>query len=347
MSRARIAALALGLSLSAPALAINETFTVTPAAPAAGQEFTLTISGMTGCTPVAVDSVNVNVGTSRIDVHAVQGTEACFSPPTTYTVSRTLRATVPLAYDLTYQVDSGTVATLGRVTIAAATASTITFPFSPRAGEDFVIQLEGVGCGPFDEVRTELAGNVITVAYQEAPACFGVQPPGATFLSAVMRVPAAGNYEVRYRSANSSGSRGTLSIAAPSTATRTPVVLGGLWYVPQQPGWGLNIIEGESGQLFLIWFTYSRGVAIANRGAASWYVGSSGKWVTPTRFVAPIYSALGPVLGVPFDPALVRLTPLGIATIDVASANTLTFSVDGAEPTVQTHFTRNLTKFRF
>lgn len=131
MNRLRAAFVAIGLGLGAEAFAFNEAFSVSPSAPVPGQEFSLTISGMAGCIPITVQSPRVNG--NRIEVQAHFGADACFSPPTTYSVTQALQVNAAGEYAVTYQEDSGPVTTLGKVTVVPA---------------DSVASLEGIWFDP-------------------------------------------------------------------------------------------------------------------------------------------------------------------------------------------------------
>jgi hypothetical protein len=136
LSLARIAAVAAGLCLGGPAFAFLEKFSVSPSAPVAGQEFTLTISGATGCIPVKLGPVVVN-GT-RIEVHA-QGSNFCFGAAADYIESVALRVPAAGEYDVTYQFEAGPVGSLGKLAVAppnsAATLDGIWYdPAAPGSG---------------------------------------------------------------------------------------------------------------------------------------------------------------------------------------------------------------------
>ena len=238
---------------------------------------------------------------------------------------------------------------------AAAHAQFRTFPDAPHAGEEVVIQFSGNGCGPMTNPSVALAGNVVTVTVTEAEACFATQPPGATFVTVATRFFAPGTYQVHQRVVNrfnanaSTGQVGTVTVLGSAAPTRPAVSLNGLWYVPEEAGRGLNIIEGESGRLFLIWFTFQPGTP-GTRTGATWYVASTTNWVTPNQARGPFFSAAGAAdrLEQPgFDPASVLLTPLGIATLTVNGPDSVTFALDGFNGISNLGVSRNLTRFRF
>jgi hypothetical protein len=235
----------------------------------------------------------------------------------------------------------------------AAQAEVKAWPESPHAGQEFVLQFNGNGCGPFTNARAEVAGSIITVAFEDAGVCFGLQPPGATFVSVALRAPvAAGTYEVRQRDEYRgqvllNQSVGQVTVGPAAFPTRPTQSLNGLWFDPQAPGQGLSITEGDSGQLFLVWFTYS---AVSNDGVrapTAWYMASSTQWITNTSASGPYYSSTGPRDGTAFNPALVRHFPLGLATVTLISPNNVIFEVEGNNGIGTFRSTLNLQKFGF
>jgi len=239
--------------------------------------------------------------------------------------------------------------------LAAAAATTThaqlrTYPASPRAGQEFVVQIAATGgCGAASPVRGEVEGTVISLVYEEAGACFPTRPPEPP-VNVVVRVPTAGSYLVRERGqyqgrVSVSREHGQITVQAASNATRPAHSLAGVWNMPSEPGWGVNIAEGDSGQLFVTWFTYGRFIS-GTRALASWYVASSGSWTATNEFSAPFYWTQGPVLGGAFDPAQVRLLPIGQMTITVHSPDSITFSVEGHDGQ-PLQVARVLDRFRF
>lgn len=239
---------------------------------------------------------------------------------------------------------------LGLAAAFTAHAQLRTYPASPQAGQEFVVQISQTGgCGPSSPVRGEVEGTVISLVYEEAGACFPTRPPEPP-INVVVRVPVAGSYLVRERGeyqgrVSVAREHGQITVQAASTSARPPYSLAGLWNTASEPGWGVNIAEGDSGQLFITWFTYGRFIS-GTRALASWYVASSGRWTGPNEFSAPFYWTQGPVLGATFDPSRVVLMTIGQMTITVHSPDSITFSVEGHDgsPLV---VTRTLNRFRF
>ena len=73
--------------------------------------------------------------------------------------------------------------------------------------------------------------------------------------------------------------------------------------------------------MFGIWFTYD------SNGSPRWFVITGGTWATATTFTAPMYETSGPATNeAAFNPARVKVTPVGSATITFTDANNGTFA---------------------
>jgi lysyl endopeptidase len=98
-----------------------------------------------------------------------------------------------------------------------------------------------------------------------------------------------------------------------------------LWYNAAESGWGLNLTQRPSGQVFGVWYTY------AANGRPLWLVMSGGTWTTSRTFTGKLYRSSGPGYDQPFDPARVALTEVGTLTLNFTDANnaTLGWVVDG------------------
>lgn len=229
---------------------------------------------------------------------------------------------------------------------AVAHAQVWVFPATPAADEEFVVVVSVSGCGGFGPVTPEVKGTVIVLGYTLTGGCFGGEPP--VLRSAAVRVPAPGTYEIQTGVRRSDGTidlrlRDTVNVGPSRHAARPTMSLNGLWSIPSEPGWGVRIVEGTSGQLFVLWFTYQRGTAGTNR----WYVAPSGTW-TPEGFVAPFYSAGGrPFQFGTFDPSMVRLEAQGVFTIKPESPDTVRLSVRGNDYTGPLQLDWTLTRLRF
>ena len=80
----------------------------------------------------------------------------------------------------------------------------------------------------------------------------------------------------------------TTDVSYSLDVTNQRLVLGpDLWFNPQQPGWGLSLIQHASGQVFAVWFTYTAD------GQPTWLYMPGGTWSDANTFVADLYQAQG------------------------------------------------------
>jgi photosystem II stability/assembly factor-like uncharacterized protein len=83
------------------------------------------------------------------------------------------------------------------------------------------------------------------------------------------------------------------------------------WWNEAESGWGLTISQ-QYGKIFAIWYLYDE------RGRPTWFVMPDMNWSEYSdgqhygaRYRGQVYATTGPPAGVPFDPARVRLNPIG------------------------------------
>ena len=92
-----------------------------------------------------------------------------------------------------------------------------------------------------------------------------------------------------------------------------------LWWNPAESGWGLNIIQHASRNIFAVWYTYG------NDGKPTWFTLPGGTW-TANTFTGLVYSTSGPAANTSFDPTRVRVNQVGSATLTFNGANSGTWS---------------------
>lgn len=94
-----------------------------------------------------------------------------------------------------------------------------------------------------------------------------------------------------------------LGFAAPLLAA-SPAENSGIWWNPNEPGWGLSIQRNDEGVTFAAWFTYDES------GRATWYHMPDGQPVAPNVVEGEVYHPTGPSFALPvFDPKLVTVGP--------------------------------------
>jgi hypothetical protein len=102
-----------------------------------------------------------------------------------------------------------------------------------------------------------------------------------------------------------------------------------LWWNPNESGWGLNLIQHASRNIFGVWYTYGLD------GKRIWYVVPGGTWIATNVFRGSIYVTSGPPQNGAFDPNRVTVNSVGTATLTFADANngTFAFSINGISGT--------------
>ena len=211
--------------------------------------------------------------------------------------------------------------------LANADTPTVVIPASPVVGQEFVIHFEGNlldGCGTEPMVQAQVVGNAITLNMP-------VTLCGATTIalpnprSAVGKVTAPGAYGLdatftRNGTVIARRSLGSFTVRPAPQVVRAAPRLDGLWNVPDRPGWGVRITEGESGQLFIVWYTYES-------GTSRWYVSSNGLWTGANEYSGAFFRVNGPGMGdyPAFDWAKGVRTPLGIMTVTSTGSDELVF----------------------
>ncbi|MBK6982039.1 MAG: hypothetical protein IPH30_11430 [Betaproteobacteria bacterium] len=103
-----------------------------------------------------------------------------------------------------------------------------------------------------------------------------------------------------------------------------------LWWNPLENGWGINLTQHPSGQIFAVWYTYA-----ADAGPL-WLVMSGGQWTTSRTFTGKLYRTSGPAYNqLPFNPNAVNRTEVGTLTFNFTDVNngSFTWVVDGVQGT--------------
>jgi hypothetical protein len=129
---------------------------------------------------------------------------------------------------------------------------------------------------------------------------------------------------------------GSLS-APPPPATIVPAFnFSDLWWNPNESGWGLNLVQHATSNVFGVMYTYEA----PNRPL--WLVIPGGTWTSSMQFTGGIYRVTGPLLQ-GFDPARVNVRPVGTATITFSDKDhaVFTFTIDG------TQVSKNITRQPF
>lgn len=204
-------------------------------------------------------------------------------------------------------------------------------PSNPQGGEDFVVEIDlSSGFTPItiNGIDAITVGQTVTLNVSVTEGTTIGASSGRARL--VMNKP-AGSYLLFAQVVS-----GSFVFTRPLNITVVPATtvspqsrsVTGLWWNPAEPGSALNVTQGDSGQLFALWYTYYPTTAAPPTGSNMWLNMSAGRWTTPTEFRGLLYWAVGTPLDQPFDASRGKLVPAGLMTIRVPSADQLTFEVD-------------------
>lgn len=150
--------------------------------------------------------------------------------------------------------------------------------------------------------------------------------PLDNFVTANVRVDQVGSGSINFTSASTAvftytigATTGTKNIVRQpfGTVDNTPgLQVGDLWWGGQsQSGSGFSIAQ-QYRTLFGAWYTYNKNCDLSQqRCVPTWYVMSGGAWgsgATANTYTGALYATVGsPWLGTTYDPAALRVTPVG------------------------------------
>ena len=102
-----------------------------------------------------------------------------------------------------------------------------------------------------------------------------------------------------------------------------------LWWNAAESGWGFNIVQHPSNNIFGVVYTYDS----PNR--PMWFVMAGGRWTSSTTFTGPLYRAAGAPGNAAYRPG--QVTHVGEMVLLFVDANTATvdYSVNGIHVTKQ------------
>jgi hypothetical protein len=167
-------------------------------------------------------------------------------------------------------------------------------------------------------VRVTLASNVFRITQQSRVSC---SPPGAPQVADIrLGTLPSGDYRVElYRGPEAIGTPAetlafTVRERAGTSVNPLPLPFTdytGVWWNPQESGWGLSLHQSGAHLMVGAWFVYN------SNGQPEWYTLQGGQWTSPTRWTATLYRTTGPsVTATAFDPTLVFAFPSGTAVIE-------------------------------
>ena len=120
----------------------------------------------------------------------------------------------------------------------------------------------------------------------------------------------------------------SLAVALPAKASTFSVDYTDLWYIPNESGWGINLIQ-QNNILFATMFVYG------TDNTPRWYVGPDVESTNGTSFSGTLYRTTGPYFGVPWNQAARTDVVAGNISVVFTSPTTatLTYTADGATVT--------------
>jgi hypothetical protein len=219
-----------------------------------------------------------------------------------------------------------------------ASASRIV-PAQPSAFERVNLRLTTDSCAFVPaSVSVRAEGNTIKVT-QQLNQCFQAGTPGLADVQLGVLPPGQYRVEVYASTRTDVAPAETLSFTVTELAQiaifppppRPLTNYTGMWWNPQESGWGLSINHGFANGVFGALFVYG-----AN-GQPEWYTLQGGQWTSSTRWTGQVYRTTGPYFAGPdFDPRLVLVQSAGTATLDFTQETgaedraRFTYTVNGA-----------------
>ena len=213
------------------------------------------------------------------------------------------------------------------------------YPPTPAAGEPFVIQYEGTTPGGPTRVRSAVVsvqGSTLTYDVEITENDFAV--PASFRASTVVPGLAAGQYQVVLKRAGGFGGPiasilGSIQVtAAQGPAQPAFRGLSGNWFDPDESGWGMNIVQGDSGALFAAWLTYLPVLPSESftQRSGMWLVMPEGRWISATQFRGILYSTAGTTVSRPFNPVDLAVTPVGYVSLDFSGSTQVAMKAEAA-----------------
>ena len=100
-----------------------------------------------------------------------------------------------------------------------------------------------------------------------------------------------------------------------------------LWFDATESGWGMNIVQHASGNVFAVIYTYDT----PNR--PMWFVMPGGSWTSSNVFTGNLYRVTGSPAASPFQAGAVVQAGSATLTFSAASTGSITYTANGTQVT--------------
>jgi lysyl endopeptidase len=99
----------------------------------------------------------------------------------------------------------------------------------------------------------------------------------------------------------------------------------GLWFDPDEPGWGLSIMQDAQDRVLATWFAYDA------ESRPTWLVMPAATWTRAGAFEGALYRARGSAFELPYDPSAFAVLRVGMLRVQftVDGTASASFEVDG------------------
>lgn len=100
-----------------------------------------------------------------------------------------------------------------------------------------------------------------------------------------------------------------------------------LWFDPLESGWGLNVVQHASGNIFAVIYTYD----VPDR--PMWFVMPGGSWTSSTVFTGTLYRVTGSPASAAFKAGSVAEAGAATFTFSDATHGSITYTANGTQVT--------------
>jgi hypothetical protein len=238
---------------------------------------------------------------------------------------------------------------------AQAAVEALVYPASPVANEPFLVYVRGsTGGSPSLVLSQNVAVNGSDIAITLLVSDAGFSVPGLYASPFVVPGLAAGNYRYTVTaqySGSGSVSQATGTISVPPSAGSVAPFTHGLsanWFSDDESGWGINVIQGDSGQLFAVWLAYAPTCGNVDSGASpTWLVMPEGRWLSATQFRGLLYQTGGSPANLPWDSSHSQATAAGVLSLQFVGNDQVTMDIGSANSCATVSKTKQLHRLKF